>query len=277
MKAQNISICIPNRGCDKNCPYCISKMTGYMEANVFLMERNLPKVKKIADKMGITTILLTGKGEPLFNDVSRVETINYIETFKEHIVELQTNGFFLSENPKFLDILFSVGLNTLALSVDDPDFIYENRDLIKRAKELGLVVRATFNLTERFIPVLDIEHLIAMCKSDGIDQVTLRQITIPKYLQKTDLALKTALWIEKNIDKRIYETLMKQFGEIKDKYPLLRKLNFGANVYDVKGVAFTCFDYCIQDNNDEEDIRTLIFAEDGHLYDNWNSKASILF
>jgi len=48
MRANNLTICVPNRGCDKNCKYCISKMTFEPESNYQLMVRNAKKVAKIA-------------------------------------------------------------------------------------------------------------------------------------------------------------------------------------------------------------------------------------
>ncbi len=58
---------------------------------------------------------------------------------------------------------------------------------------------------------------------------------------------------------------------------LLRRLPYGAAVYDLDGVAVSHFDYCVQDDHGPDDIRSQIFAEDGHLYMAWNSPASVLF
>ena len=33
MRANNLTISVPYKGCDKDCPYCVSKMTGYMESD----------------------------------------------------------------------------------------------------------------------------------------------------------------------------------------------------------------------------------------------------
>ena len=58
---------------------------------------------------------------------------------------------------------------------------------------------------------------------------------------------------------------------------VIRKLPYGATIYDIGGIAVTWFDYCIQDAHGVDDIRSLIFQEDGHLYTAWDSPASILF
>jgi hypothetical protein len=53
MKAQSLSICVPNKGCDKNCRYCISKMTGDVPSSSELMRRNYPKVHKLAETSNV--------------------------------------------------------------------------------------------------------------------------------------------------------------------------------------------------------------------------------
>ena len=62
MKANNLSISIPFEGCDMkgHCAhYCVSKMTGSLEAKPYLMYRNIPKVKKMAEIAGVTLVVVT--------------------------------------------------------------------------------------------------------------------------------------------------------------------------------------------------------------------------
>jgi hypothetical protein len=49
----------------------------------------------------------------------------------------------------------------------------------------------------------------------------------------------------------------------------IMRLPYGATLYMVEGVSCTHFDYCIQDSNNDNDIRSLIFHEDGHLSTSW--------
>ncbi len=58
---------IPFNGCDKNCPYCVSRMTGYLKTDEKLLERDLAKVKKLSEMCDISSVLVTGKGDPLLN------------------------------------------------------------------------------------------------------------------------------------------------------------------------------------------------------------------
>ena len=98
MRAQNLTICVPYQGCDKNCPYCISKMTGYISSWHWpMMERNIPKVRKLAEASQISSVLITGKGEPMLAE-SYVRKM--IAAFKDFPVELQTNGKLLNMSCK---------------------------------------------------------------------------------------------------------------------------------------------------------------------------------
>jgi hypothetical protein len=87
----------------------------------------------------------------------------------------------------------------------------------------------------------------------------------------------TAKWINENVDPEQYVRL---FDEMKAACTLhgrfLRQLHFGPSVYAYRGVSVSYSDYCIQDSNVGEDIRSLIFLEDGHLYTSWNSTASAI-
>ena len=91
MKANNLTISTPYRGCDKDCSYCVSKMTGYLHGNG-LYWKNMNKVVKIADTAGVTSILVTSKGETLMA-MSEVQII--ATKFSDWPLELQTNGLKL--------------------------------------------------------------------------------------------------------------------------------------------------------------------------------------
>ncbi len=47
------------------------------------------------------------------------------------------------------------------------------------------------------------------------------------------------------------------------------KLPYGAMLYMYDDISVTYFNYCIQDNHNENDVRSLIFHEDGHLSTSW--------
>ena len=245
------------------------------------MMRNLPIAKNFAQKLNVLSILLTGKGEPLYNTDSIQYTLYFLNYFKEHITELQTNGLTLyqskkNEINKIIKHLTKARLNILCFSVDNLDDVRHNPRLFKSLADAGIVIRITLNLINSFKET-SFSDIIQLCQEYQISQMTMRKITVPTELNGSELAKKTAAIIKEKVDDGIYNRLISEFQQKYGQSEPLRQLNNGATVYDCQGISFTYFDYCIQDKNKGEDIRSLIFMEDGHGYDNWNSSASILF
>jgi hypothetical protein len=247
-------------------------MTGMMRANPELMEMYIRKVKKLADAAQVFCILLTGKGEPLCN----MEMTKYfIKAFSEYSVELQTNGIILEEDFSLLGHLHMLGLNVVALSIDDlSDF---NPDLLNTIHEIGMLTRVTFNITNKLhmdgysYQELSFRNLIDICKTAHVDQMTVRNIVIPNNTVKT----KETQWIKDNVDSSIYRKIEEQMINSCEKDgQLIMQLPYGASVYDYERIAVSYSRYCIQDHNKGNDIRSLIFQEDGHVYTSWNSDAS---
>ena len=273
MRAQNLTVSIPpgDMLCDKNCPYCVSRMTGYTETNIRLVFKNVPKVKTLAQNAQVTNVLLTGKGEPTLN---RPDLMWLLREFRHYPIELQTNGINLSADFQYLEDLAENGLNVLAVSIDNIGQFTSLYELFARSKELGMLTRATVNITGWISKEMTFYDFIDLCRAGSVDQLMLRQIVVPNYVE-ADSA--TAKWINENVDPEQYDRL---FNEMKDACTVrgrfLRQLHFGPGVYDYKGVSVSYSDYCIQDSNEGEDIRSLIFLEDGHLYTSWNSTASAI-
>lgn len=272
MRAGNVSVCIPYKGCDKNCEYCVSKMTGMqMESDPSLMKANVKKVKKLADVAQVFSILLTGKGEPMCN-LPMVEY--FIVVFKEYSVELQTNGIILRKDLSLLGHLSSLGLNIVAVSVDD--FADFDPDFLNAIHTYGMLSRVTFNLTNKMYidgKPPSFRDLMDLCKTAHVDQMTIRNVVAPDNTPET----KESIWIKENVPVWIYSNLVSQMKDIcldPEKAQLIMKLPYGVEVYDYEGIAISYSDYCIQNNHNGEDIRSLIYQEDGHIYTSWNSGAS---
>jgi MoaA/NifB/PqqE/SkfB family radical SAM enzyme len=248
-------------------------MTGYPTPNLDLMLRNLPKVQRLAHAAQVTSILITGKGEPCMNIKNLMK---FISSFKDYPVELQTNGRRLANSYTTLDRLVGAGLNVLAVSMDEMLDFKEYEGLFERAKNRGLVNRAVINLTDKFDPKLPLRNFLEFCIEKQVDQLTFRKIMVPNFVvEGTAKSEKAQKWIKKHTSMTQYTDMMKEIQDIA--HHVIRELPFGATVYDIDGIAVTAFDYCVQDMNNNEDIRSLIFMEDGHVYTSWNSKASILF
>jgi sulfatase maturation enzyme AslB (radical SAM superfamily) len=271
LKAENLTISVPNRGCDKNCPYCVSRMTGYVTNDYPKMKRNVTKVKEVARAAEVTSVLFTGKGEPM---LAFDELVELIGLFFDWPLELQTNGIRLAQDGgRLLDTLYDAGLDVIAISLDNKGEFDAYRGLFSRIAEAGLVSRVTVNVTE-LLGGVSFGELLAYCHESRISQLTLRRIVTPERPKDK----KTADWIARHVDDGDYRALMDQAkAYVKSHGKLIRTLNHGVEVFDCDGVSFSWSDYCIQERSAGDNVRSLIFLEDGHLYTSWNSAASILF
>lgn len=268
MRAQNLTISVPYKGCDRNCPYCVSQMTGLVESNVALMMRNLLKVQTLARNSKVTSVLITGKGEPCLN---MNMTLRFIREFNQYPIELQTNGIFLNNNRYMLTELFNHGLDVLAVSVDELSQIREYHNMFKIVKDLGMTVRACLNITKKIPSNVTFNGLVTLCKNNLIDQILLRNITKPKFAKESGYTK----WIDMNTSRIQYDTLVEQMENCVKKFGrFLRQTEFGMEIWEYRGLSITKSSYCIQDSNHSTDIRSLIFMEDGHVYPNWDTVAS---
>lgn len=282
MKANNLSISIPNKGCDKNCPYCVSRMTGYMKADENLFQINMIKAIHLANIFDVSSISITGKGEPMLN-LDAIQ--NVLSMFKSFPIELQTNGLMLADDTSLVDMLARSGVDIFALSMDDLSDFEDMKYVIERINYMNRTVRVTMNVSDTLPSPEKFKFIdyINKCKEYEVHQFSFRALTIPTGTPEDN---KTAQWIKEHVlfndyyTKLIHEFQREQNNYYEVTYKWLRTLNYGAQLYDVKGVSFTWFDYCIQDQDstgDSTGIRSLIYQEDGHMYTTWNSLASRVF
>jgi len=264
MKANNLTICI-DAICGKNCPYCISKMTWNPTPNEVLFTRNLPKALEMARLASVSSVLITSKGEPL-NNLNKVqECAKYFRTFP---LEIQTNG--LLSCACTVKSLYLHGFNTLAISIDKYKAIDTLADIYNEANKFGMNIRLTIVLTDMWN--VDPNDFFVKIKNYGIKQITFRKATIPS----NSLDITTSNWIQNNTTKD-HSYFLDYFRRDFTPKHLVRELAFGSSVYDLGGISFSIIDYCIQEHNNTEDIRSLIYHQDGHLYTSWDKQGSIIF
>lgn len=272
MKANNLSICMPYKGCDMkgHCAnYCISKITGFMEKSDYgYMRRNIDKVRNFAKMANITSVSFTSKGEPMLDKGTLYTLMTEFEGFP---LELQTNGIEIKENLTQIIQLSNFGLDVLAISFDTLGQFNEFYEVFKKAHKFNLTTRVTYNITNLTPKGTFIGDLIDLCNAHEVDQFSIRNIVAPNFCKENA----QTKWIRENVDESFYSKMKAELERIEKR--LLRTLPYGATLYEVDGVAVTCFDYCVQDNSNDKDVRSLIFAEDGHLYTSWNSLASRIF
>jgi molybdenum cofactor biosynthesis enzyme MoaA len=276
LKAENLTISLPNAGCNKNCEYCISKMTGFVDTNHALMCSNALKVHTLAKAAEITSVLFTGKGEPLLSLPTLYELAPFFVDFP---LEIQTNGIALIKNPRLIHKLAREGFNVIAISIDSPNQFINMQKEFEIIESHGMITRVTFNLvkaiTERISTENDLDDLVKTCKDKKVRQITFRRIVAPENPKD----MKVVEWIKNNAPSdAAYDILKMRIGKFcKTKGKKIRTLNNGMTIWDVHGVSISHSDYCVQERDHGSDLRSLVFLEDGHLYTSWNSRASVLF
>jgi hypothetical protein len=273
MRASNLTISIPFAGCDKNCTYCVSKMTGIWGTDPDLMERNAKKALTLADHAGVTSVLFTGKGEPFLN----IDYLmRFLLMFQAYPCEVQTNGILLNKNPLMVETLADAGMNVIAISIDKlPDFEYF-RPLFVKIREHGMVPRVTLNVWKATHSENGIQDYVDLCRVHAVQQLMVRNLSIPTGTPDNH---EGAVWIKRNVDAAYWASMISRFKHDCANGSGVRKLRtmaHGDSIWDYKGVAVSHSDYCIQDQAADGEIRSLIFLDDGHLYTAWNSRASIL-
>ncbi len=286
MKAKIFTVIAGTKACNAQCPYCISRMTPSCGVGLDVRNfnwRNFNKAAVLADKSGVTTALITGKGEPtLFPEqISRI--ICELDKHNFPIIELQTNGIILDTHfPKYkkhLEDWYKNGLTTIAISIVHyknkrnniilPNYPVKLERLIARLHKIGFTVRFSCLLVKNYIhSTNDLIELIEFSRKNNVEQLSLRTLHAPNKPEDCN----ASKWIVKNKlpDKNlkdIYDFLRKNAVE-------LMKTNYGAIVYDFNGQN-VCVTNALTSQNEEE-IRQLIFFPDGHLRYDWQYKGAIL-
>jgi hypothetical protein len=264
-------------------------MTGYdvHKNEWWRLFENANKVKKFADACQVTSVLITSKGEPFLNLEALVNMCN---EFSQYPIEIQTNGLALNkkvisstsadEINRYLNFPFDV----IAFSIDKLKQLEEFQPSFTKLKAMNKIVRVTYNINDldedlmELCPSVDhgpFPHLLDLVKKYPVHQFSVRRLTIPEKYVDTVQAREAANWIELNTKKstNMYWQLATGIKNL----PAVRKLPFGATVYDYEGLGIASFDYCLQESHKEDDLRSLIYNEDGHVYTSWDSKASVLF
>ncbi len=289
-------MCVPSTACDKDCPYCISKLTPAPPIDEITFNKNIPKIKSTINNLGITSILITGKGEPFL--YSKLPEL--INSFKEYPLEIQTNGKVLSKLARASDIESSKLLrhylnhiNVVSISIDSYEQFAELNELIRfiRYQCPQTIIRASFNINTHLFDSQRVDGItwcVDVCRNAGIRQVTFRRLAVPENIPtgngvpdgvKAQFAV-TKQWVEEYASFELFVDCYEQLNGMIERTnaPLIRKFNFGGRVYDVGGISVALMDVgCVQEQHDEANLRSLIYHQDGHLYTSWNSLGSILF
>ncbi|MDO8622757.1 MAG: radical SAM protein [archaeon] len=289
MKIQTFTIVAGTAACNAKCPYCVSKMTphqgvGFEKPKVNWI--NFDKACRLAQVNNVSTVLITGKGEPTLYPEQITEFLEKIKKFQFPLIEIQTNAIAFGKEyekyEKYLKKWRILGLNTIAISfvsnkkednkkIYTPDSDYVNlEDLIKKLHKLGFSIRLGCIMLKGFIDNPEkVKKLSETVKEWGVEQLTIRSVKssedsenkdIYQYSKEHELSDGQILDISKFLEKNAKK---------------LMTLEHGAVVYDLNGQNI-CLTDCLTIKSDTEELRQLIFFPDGHLRYDWRYKGAVI-
>lgn len=294
MKAQSLSVVVPNQHCINSCQFCVSRMNDTKYKNQ--MDDNLPffdlylkdylKRLNFAKKNGCNTVMLTGDSEPQQNR----KFLTYFGLFMQMMhdpfewIEMQTTGVLLDAN--YLRFLRNhVGVNVISLSISSFDDD-ENRSIIgvpatvqhsigslcKEIKKYDFTLRLSLNLSEAFSEYGP-EDLFTTCYELGADQVTLR------VLYADDGTTDPGAWV---LQHQLQQSKINElFSYISDFGTVIGRLPYGATKYSVDGMSVVLDNDCMGKKQETEEAadtyKYLILRPDCKLYSSWDDPASLIF
>jgi pyruvate-formate lyase-activating enzyme len=294
MKFQTLSLVAGTQACNAKCPFCVSRMTGmdYIDSKPEdINQRNLRKALRLAEIGNVTTVIITGKGEPFLFPSHITTYMDQLATFNFPFIELQTNAGII-EMDEFKGVNIDTMLNTWAtfglttILISNVGFdndlnhkVYfphkkswiDIEKVVKKIQKHGINVRLTTVGIENGIDSPDkIKKLIEWADFLGVKQVTWRPVNKPTTNNNDGTVFE---WVKANGLRQ------QQVDNIRDYVvrngTLLYKLVHGAAVYDLHGKNF-CVSNCLTHDPNEETVRQLIFFPDGSLYTDWQFKGSVL-
>lgn len=286
MKIQTLSIVIGTRACNAKCPFCVSRMTGFEEVKGVneVNKTNLRKAILLAQHGSVSTILLTGKGEPTLYPEEISWYLKYFSMMEKEfpLIELQTNGLLLNDLniSGHLQTWYNLGLNTIAISTVgiDPELNsqiyrkdYPNLTAnINMLHDIGFTVRlCVMGIKDGVDSYFKLQEVINFCRENNIAQLKFQGIREPESTQDftvSKFVAKNGLNVvqEENILNSVERDGVK-----------LMNLAHGVSIYDISGQNISMAN-CLTLNTDPEQMRSLIFYSNGLLTYDWQHKGAIL-
>ena len=293
MKIHTMSVVVGSKACNAKCPYCVSKTTPdncMSDKTVEINWRNFRIACRLADKAGVNTIMLTGKGEPTLYPLTINQYLNdmMVNNYNFPFIELQTNGITIGNGKvkdKDLQSWYDRGLTTISISmvhfnsgwnryiyqphIKDDEGYMDIVKTIQRIKKFGFTVRLSCIMLKGYIDNTEyLEKLIEFCKLNGVKQLTIRPMTAPDNNEND-----VTKWIGEH---HLTDEQVKAIDfYLHTKGTPVLELAHGAVVYDVNGQN-VCWTNCLTTNKSAEDMRQIIFFPDGTISYDWKYAGAVL-
>lgn len=290
MKIQTFTVVSGNAACNAACPFCVSKMTGIKAIGfrpVKVNWRNFDKACRIAELNGISTVLITGKGEPTLFPDQLTEYLKHLEKYNFPILELQTNAVLFWEQPekydKYLQEWYDLGLTTISISVVHYDREKNRANYVPGKKEymdLGEVIGKLHKIgyTVRFSVVLikdhidtpeEAEKMVKQANEWGVEQVSLRPVAAPEESESEKYKTDT-------VNMMLTPEKVAKLNEWAEKRGrLLLSYGHSSRIFDIDGQN-VCLTDALTIKPSTDDIRQMIFFPDGHIRFDWQYKGAII-
>lgn len=282
MKFKLMSAVVGTAACVTVCPFCVSGEKQCKE-NMIQPEvnwRNFDIACKLANRSGVDTVMLTGRGEPTLFPDQITDYLEHLQPYGIPFVELQTNAVPLENFKKYESYLrtwYDLGLTTITISVVS-NISAINREIytpqrksyinleqiIENLHKIGFTVRLTCICTKEWMSTeQQILDFIDYCKLNKVEQITLRPLN-DEFRRET-----AKKWIDEHkmtIDDKedIRSLLMRKGLKLLD-------LDRIGEVYDVddQNVMFSHPLTAKTINTDPDNGRQLIFFQDGKIAYEW--------
>ena len=302
MQIQNLSICCPSATgkCINHCKTCTARQHENPYQNKYDGNRtdcieywnDVIKRMRAAQDQGCTTVMLTGSNEPQQNRRWLEGLYLAMKSLDKpfNIIEMQTTGAFLDRD--YLQFLKNFGVTTIALSTfnifKDSINIFVEKNADKNLKlerlcedivDLGMNLRLCINVTDYVFYSNNysgqpdetfVNELLNRCYDLGASQVTFRKMWSSEGTPEAE-------WILKNTSYE--EWLLKTINNIvTNEGTFLRKLPYGASIFDYKGFSIVVDDDSMgKETKDDDTCKYYIIRENGKMYYSWDSTASLVF
>lgn len=285
MKFQTFSIVTGTMACNASCMFCVSAQTetqGLTMKQPEINWRNFDIACRLAEKAGVTTAMLTGKGEPTLFPEQITRYLTRLQKFNFPILEIQSNGLNVGRGKldDYLKSWYDQGLSTFAISVVShkeehnqriytPTSKYINlEETIAKLHAIGFSVRlATVMVKDILDRPAHIDDMIQFARVNQVEQLTFRpvnQTEKPAKANPKDQGIYD--WTTANRIPKNEVTLLQEYVAGIGK--ALMHLPHGATIYDVNGQN-VCMTNSLTLSTDPDEIRQLIFFPDGAIKYDW--------
>ena len=290
MKFKMFSVVVGSPACIASCPFCVSGETPNSE-NLKECEinwRNLKIAANLANRSNVDTVMLTSRGEPLLFPDQITEYLKHLKEFNFPFIELQTNGILLQTNEekydKYLKEWYEYGLTTITISVvshkpelNKKNYLRDKKEyidlpkLIKHLHDFKFCVRLTCVCCKDMMDnSKEVAEFIEFARNNNVEQVTLRPVN-DEYRRES-----AHLWILDNKLTDENKNDIKNYLETNG--TKLLELERIGTIYDVDGqnVLFSLPLTKYTRDTNPENLRNLIFFQDGHIRYEWEMEGGIL-